>query len=104
MLALLERPEALPTAIACGDDVIASGCMDILAQRGILVPEHISVMGYGDVLTAQLTHPKLTTVRRLLNRSIAGRLARAVPRYHHRESSGAVQHASDNISGFAQEK
>ena len=68
MLALLERWEALPTAIACGNDAIASGCMDVLAQQGISVPEHVSVVGYGDALTAQLTNPPLTTVRQPLQR------------------------------------
>jgi len=68
MLALLERREALPTAVACGNDAIASGCMDILAQWGISVPERVSVVGYDDALTAQFTHPPLTTVRQPLRR------------------------------------
>jgi DNA-binding LacI/PurR family transcriptional regulator len=49
-------------AIACASDMIAIGVMDALLQRGIRVPEQISVVGYDDTPMAALTRPALTTV------------------------------------------
>jgi LacI family transcriptional regulator len=62
---LLERQgeRALPTAIICGSDAIAYGCMEVLAAHRIRVPEDISVTGFDDTLLARMTSPPLTTVR-----------------------------------------
>jgi DNA-binding LacI/PurR family transcriptional regulator len=58
--------EAAPTAIFCGNDAVAFGCMETLARNGIRVPARISVMGFDDSLTASATIPALTTVRQPL--------------------------------------
>lgn len=52
-----------PTAIFCGSDAIATGCIESLAERGLRVPEDISVAGFDDLLLAKMTSPPLTTVR-----------------------------------------
>ncbi len=59
-------PEELPTAIFCGNDAIAFGCMEVLAERGIKVPDGISLVGFDDSLVARMTYPPLTTVRQPL--------------------------------------
>lgn len=62
--ALLELPQALrPTAIFCASDSIALNALRILRQRGLRVPEDISVAGHDDVPAAGLEHPPLTTMR-----------------------------------------
>jgi len=54
---------ALPTAIICGSDAIAYGCIEVLAASGVRVPQDISVTGFDDTLMARMTSPPLTTVR-----------------------------------------
>ena len=64
---LRRRPSApLPSAIFCGNDAIALGCMEVLSLRSVRVPEVISVVGFDDTLMARMTHPALTTVRQPL--------------------------------------
>ena len=52
----------LPTAIFCANDGIAAGCLEVLAQNHVRVPEDISVAGFDDFLLARMTLPTLTTV------------------------------------------
>jgi DNA-binding LacI/PurR family transcriptional regulator len=48
--------------------VIAISAIRALNDRGIRVPQDVSVVGYDDVPLAQYTHPALTTVRQDLQR------------------------------------
>ena len=60
---LEETPHAhLPTALFCGNDTIAYGCIEVLTAQGIRVPEQMSIAGFDDSLMARLTQPALTTV------------------------------------------
>ncbi len=54
-----ERPDAL----FCGNDQIARGAVDALRERGIRVPEDVSVVGFDnwEIVAAQ-TRPPLTSV------------------------------------------
>jgi len=63
MAQLLERAQPPPTAIFCGSDAIAAGGMEVLAGRGLHVPQDISIAGFDDSVMAGLTRPPLTTVR-----------------------------------------
>lgn len=51
------------TAIACANDLLALGALARLADRGIAVPDDVSVAGFDDISIAALTAPALTTVR-----------------------------------------
>jgi len=51
-----------PTAILCGNDLMAIGAMEALSELGLKVPEDISVMGYDDQELARYTHPPLSTL------------------------------------------
>jgi LacI family transcriptional regulator len=64
-LALLDLPRP-PTAIFAGNDTMAFGCYSALRERGVSVPDAISVVGFDDVLVAPLVIPPLTTVRQPL--------------------------------------
>lgn len=51
------------TAVICMTDDMAHGALEALKQRGIRVPEEISVVGFDYLLRSQFTTPALTTVR-----------------------------------------
>ncbi|UGQ13963.1 LacI family transcriptional regulator [Yinghuangia sp. ASG 101] len=53
---------ALPTAVVAYNDQLAIGFMLALQHRGVRVPEHVSVVGFDNVLPAQIVTPALTTV------------------------------------------
>ena len=53
---------ARPTAVITGLDVLAIGAMRFLHDRGLSVPEDISVTGYEDGILAEYANPGLTTV------------------------------------------
>ena len=54
--------EHTPTAIFCGNDVLAVGALRAARERGIRVPQDVSIIGFDDIQLAQITHPPLTTV------------------------------------------
>ncbi|GIG63523.1 LacI family transcriptional regulator [Longispora fulva] len=51
------------TAVFAGNDQMALGMMCALAERGIRVPEDISVVGFDDIPEAAYLIPRLSTVR-----------------------------------------
>lgn len=59
---ILEEKPALPSAFVCDDDTIASGVMRALAESGYHVPEDISVIGFNDRPSSEMTVPPLTSV------------------------------------------
>jgi LacI family transcriptional regulator len=50
------------TALTAGNDLIALGCYDVAAERGICIPQDLSVVGYNDILFADKFNPPLTTI------------------------------------------
>ena len=59
--ALLDTPQA-PTAIFCGNDLLAFGALIECARQGLRVPEDISIAGFDDLDFAAEIRPALTTV------------------------------------------
>jgi LacI family repressor for deo operon, udp, cdd, tsx, nupC, and nupG len=55
--------DAPPTAIFCGSDELAIGCMHELRTAGFSVPTDISVAGFDDNRYAAVSNPPLTTIR-----------------------------------------
>ncbi|MBK9738342.1 MAG: LacI family DNA-binding transcriptional regulator [Actinobacteria bacterium] len=51
------------TAVVCGSDLMALGAIRTVRQRGLRVPEDVSVVGYDDSRLIAFTDPPLTTVR-----------------------------------------
>jgi LacI family transcriptional regulator len=58
---LLARPEP-PTAVVAGNDQMALGVYEAVRQRGLRVPEDVSVVGFDDLPNARWSSPPLTTV------------------------------------------
>ena len=55
--------ETRPTAVFCGSDEIAIGCMHEIHDAGLRVPGDISVAGFDDARYAAVSNPPLTTIR-----------------------------------------
>jgi LacI family repressor for deo operon, udp, cdd, tsx, nupC, and nupG len=72
-----ERP---PTAIFCGNDEMAMGCIHEIKQAGLSVPSDISVIGFDDIVYAAVLDPPLTTISQP-----AGEIGEKVMRRLHRE-------------------
>jgi LacI family transcriptional regulator len=51
-----------PTAIICVNDVTAVGALRELRERGLRVPEDVSVTGFDNVKLSEFCYPALTTV------------------------------------------
>ena len=51
-----------PTAIICVNDVMAVGALRELRERGLRVPQDISVTGFDNVNLSEFCYPALTTV------------------------------------------
>ncbi len=52
----------LPTVIVAMSDIVAIGCQLELQDRGIRVPEDISIVGYDNITESAIVSPALTTV------------------------------------------
>jgi LacI family transcriptional regulator len=55
-------PAELPTAIMCGNDLIALGVLLEFAHRGIRVPDDVSIVGFDDLSWSEAATVPLTTV------------------------------------------
>jgi LacI family transcriptional regulator len=51
-----------PTVLICGNDIQAVGAIGECGDRGIRVPDDLSITGSDDIELANLVEPKLTTV------------------------------------------
>ena len=64
VLQLLDRgQDQLPTAIFSANDDMALGALEAFKERGIRVPDDISIIGFDDVPVASQLIPGLTSVR-----------------------------------------
>ena len=62
--ALLELlGDARPTAVVAGNDLLAIGCYDALAESGLRCPDDVSVVGFNDMPFISRLQPPLTSVR-----------------------------------------
>ncbi|MFB9718663.1 LacI family DNA-binding transcriptional regulator, partial [Planobispora longispora] len=61
------------TGVLCYNDLVALGLVEGLRERGLRVPEDLSVIGVDDSLPGRLNRPKLTTIT--MPTAAAGRMA-----------------------------
>lgn len=69
MRQIYENVSELPTAVLCGSDMIAAGCIRYLQEMKLRIPEDISVFGHDDSLQ-DIFEVKLSTVRSMNNGQI----------------------------------
>lgn len=70
-----------PSAIICGNDVLAAGALNAARKRGKRVPEDVSIVGYDDIDLSIAVDPPLTTIRvphRRMGRAAADMLRRMI--------------------------
>jgi LacI family transcriptional regulator len=82
------------TAIFAGDDDIAAGVLLALRERGVGVPEDISVIGFDDAFHARHMWPPLTTVRQPMD-NIGEAAARLLLELLARPDSGPLEAVID---------
>ncbi len=70
---VVELLKAGSTAVFCYNDMIAVGALLACRERGVAVPEELSVVGFDDIEAAEYVSPPLTTVRQPM--LLLGRLA-----------------------------
>ncbi|MDN8617581.1 LacI family DNA-binding transcriptional regulator [Variovorax ginsengisoli] len=70
LLDVYERPQA----VVCCNDLVALGAYDVLRERGIRVPQDISITGHNDMPLVDMVNPPLTTIR-LPHRELGWRAA-----------------------------
>lgn len=71
----LMRARQRPTAVMCGNDVLAIGALNGARQLGLNVPGDVSITGFDDIELAQVSNPELTTVH-VPHREMGKRAAR----------------------------
>ena len=54
-------------AIFAANDLLALGCLDMLIERGIRVPEQVSIIGYDNIAFGGMARPRLSTVSNSVN-------------------------------------
>ncbi len=59
---LLDLPNK-PTAIVASNDEMAAGALRVAQQRGLKLPDDLSIVGFDDTPTALSTWPPLTVIR-----------------------------------------
>ncbi len=70
-----------PTAVMCGNDVLAVGAMKAARAAGLRVPEDVSITGFDDIELATVTDPGIATVHvphRRMGREAADMIVRMV--------------------------
>lgn len=59
---LLSDSDTRPTAIICGNDILAIGALRECASRRLKVPEDVSIVGFDNLSMAAYVDPALTTL------------------------------------------
>ncbi len=73
MKAILAGRPRLPTALVCGNDIIACGCLKACSDTGISVPDELSIVGFDNLPLAAVVDPPLTTIQ--VSKAQIGRMA-----------------------------
>ncbi|MEU6551215.1 substrate-binding domain-containing protein [Streptomyces sp. NPDC046915] len=93
---LLDLPDP-PTALFVCSDRMALGVYAALAERGVRVPDEISVVGFDDLPEARWVTPPLTTVRQPLSEVAATALRLLVRMMHGERPEGTRTELSTRL-------
>lgn len=59
---ILEYSPDLPAAFICDNDLVALGGLRALSVRGYRIPDDVSIIGFGNILSSSIASPALTTI------------------------------------------
>ena len=62
------RQDTLPTAVFCCNDVMALGAISAIGEKGLRVPDDISIIGYDNIHASRFYSPPLTTIHQSKSR------------------------------------
>ena len=62
------RQDTLPTAVFCCNDVMALGAISAIGEKGLRVPDDISIIGYDNIHASRFYAPPLTTIHQSKSR------------------------------------
>jgi LacI family transcriptional regulator len=85
---LMRLPDP-PTAIVCGNDVMAFGALDAAKSLRVGVPDDVSILGYGDIPMASWELFQLTTIRQPIADMAQAAVRMLAERMEHRADIGA---------------
>lgn len=54
--------QSQPTAVICGNDVLAVGAVNKAKELGLTIPSDVSITGFDDIEISEIVSPALTTV------------------------------------------
>jgi len=96
------------SAIICESDLMAAGVYQVCRQRGISIPDDLSVVGFNNSLESKIIEPQLTTVDQLVDQlaekaalmirkqikgeSLTDRVCKVTPKLICRESVREIPH------------
>ncbi|MBP3888138.1 MAG: substrate-binding domain-containing protein [Cellulosilyticum sp.] len=87
----LVLPEKLPTAFACNSDLTANILMGKLLERGISVPEDISIVGFDNYLYPNTSNNQITTYEVEMNKMAELGVKTLLRKINHKEYIRGVQ-------------
>lgn len=70
------KQDKLPTAVVCSCDTVALGAISAITEKGLNVPQDISVIGYDNIHNSRFYAPPLTTIHQ--SKARLGRTALAL--------------------------
>ncbi|WP_249962609.1 HTH-type transcriptional repressor PurR [Histophilus somni] len=60
--------DKLPTAVFCCNDIMALGAISAIGEKGLKVPDDISIIGYDNIHASRFFSPPLTTIHQSKSR------------------------------------
>ncbi len=85
------------TAILCANDEMATAVMASAREKGLNLPDDLSILGFDDVVFSRYTYPKLTTIEHPI-RKMGEMAARSVLKRVYKKNVGElINHFSPSI-------
>ncbi|WP_439242541.1 HTH-type transcriptional repressor PurR [Lonepinella sp. BR2474] len=82
--------QELPTAVFCCNDVMALGAISAITEKGLRVPDDISIIGYDNIHSSRFYAPPLTTIHQSKARLGEQALKLLFERIHHKNHEKEV--------------
>ncbi|MEP4959605.1 MAG: LacI family DNA-binding transcriptional regulator [Roseobacter sp.] len=92
----LRTSDTPPSAVLCGNDVLAVGAILRAKKLGLKVPEDVSITGFDDIQMAKIVEPNLTTVH-VPHREMGNRAAEELIQMVEKKSFGTSKKLDTSV-------